>query len=81
MTQKKRSNDFRPKRSKRREYEPIMEENEDVNPNGRSNAELTEILSKVVRNQYKQVEAAWNEVDVTNSNEMNKDLMFKLFKK
>lgn len=75
------SNDFRPKRSKRREYEPIMEENEDVNPNGRSNAELTEILSKVVRNQYKQVEAAWNEVDVTNSNEMNKDLMFKLFKK
>lgn len=40
-----------------------------------------EIVKSTVRNQYKQVEAAWNAIDVTNSNDMNKDMMFKLFKK
>ena len=40
-----------------------------------------EIVKDTVRNQYKKVEAAWQSIDITNSNDMNKDMMFKLFKK
>ncbi len=34
-----------------------------------------------VKNKYKEVENAWSEVDILNSNEMSKDMMWSLFKK
>jgi len=76
-----RSNDFRPKASKRREYEPIIEENEDSDNQTRSLDHLNQIIKDVVKTQYKAVEVAWNNLDVSNENQMNKDMMFKLFKK
>ena len=76
-----RSDDFRPKPSKRRDYEPIIEENEDGDSQTRSLDHLNQIIKDIVKNQYKAVETAWNNLDVTNENQMNKDMMFKLIKK
>lgn len=39
------------------------------------------IIKDKVRNEYKSVESAWNEVDTLNSNEMTKDMMYETFKK
>jgi hypothetical protein len=44
-------------------------------------SKLNEIIKEKVKNHYKSVESAWNEVDISNSNEMNKEMMWKLFKK
>ena len=50
-------------------------------PGLRSLKELREILKDKVRNQYKDVEHAWREVDLLNANEMNKDMLWHFFKK
>ena len=42
---------------------------------------LNDVIKDVVKSKYKAVEAAWNHVDVTNENQMNKDIMFRFFKK
>lgn len=42
---------------------------------------MNEIIKEQIRNHYKEIESAWASVDSTNSNEMSKDMMWKLFKK
>lgn len=42
---------------------------------------LNDIIKDQIRNHYKEVETAWASIDTTNSNEMSKDMMWKLFKK
>ena len=39
------------------------------------------IIKDKIRNNYKEVEAAWSQVDPTNSNEMNKDMLHQLLRK
>ncbi|CAF0760256.1 unnamed protein product [Brachionus calyciflorus] len=82
------ADEYKPRISKKREYEPILEENEDLeaplqikNYTGRKYKELYNIIKIAIRDRYKDVENAWSEVDTTNSNEMNKDMMYNLFRK
>lgn len=42
---------------------------------------LKELAKDQIKNHYKDVEKAWSEVDVLNSNEMSKDMMWNLFRK
>ena len=90
-----RNEEFRPRIIKK--YEPIEEGNEvdedqfgyeemsnkkkEKELNGRSVVELKDLIKEIIKTRFKEVEKAWTELDVVNSNEMTKGTMYQLLKK
>lgn len=42
---------------------------------------LRKVIKEKIKNDYKSVEMAWNQIDTFNSNEMSRDMMYEMFKK